>query len=1042
MTFCCPTARRLFVAGVALLAAAGAGVAYTTLAADAKDAPKKEAPKADPSKPVIPHAQKAPPGPALSPAEAMAKMELPDGFKVECVASEPLIVNPTSFTWDDRGRIWVTESVEYPRASAGVGQDRVKILEDTDGDGVYDKATIFKDGLNIPCGVAHGNGGVYVTNSPDILFLKDTDGDGKADTQEVILTGFGRADRHELPNSLTWGPDGWLYGMNGVFNPSVVKDPASDKVYKFSCAIWRYHPPTKRFEVFSEGTSNPWGLDYNRAGEWFVSCCVIDHLFHMTQSAYYHRQGGAYPPNVQQAKLPSITTEKHQQAAYAGLCIYDADAYPEEFRGRFIMGNLHGSALNQDVVVRNGSTYRQSNVKAKGKDDPHPLNDGMGSLDFLQANDAWFMPVAQKIGPDGCIYVMDWYDRYHCYQDANRDPAGLDRLKGRIYRISYKDTPKAKAFDVQTMSGFDLVALLSHQNVWWRRTAQRVLSERVGQLNAGAADPLFRSTWPQIYKQLYRMTTDTVPGNGNMHALWLLVSQNMVSDDLLKDLLSHPEEDTRAWGCRAIGNAGKASPAALAKLTEMVSSDPSMLVRAQAIIAAGRLSDADPLPILAAAMKDPANAKDPTLPHLIFMNLRPLVEKRGKDILTALEATPTAQQAFGDTTVKWVKQAIATSGRGAEDIVAEVLGNIKKTPEPKKAGQALDTLIDGLAHLPIVERANAVKGELRDRVTKYVESDDPSAQVPAVTIALWWRDAKAVEAARKIVADPKANIEPRIALAKTLAESRVIGNDAAFAALAADANVPIRLRQVALDALGGIGRSESAAEIVKLYASLPHELKPGSVNALARTPAGATALLDAIEKKAIPATDVSSTQARSVVALNDKAITARLAKVWGNVSTDRDPERVKVVEKYRGVVKAGTGNAAAGWKVFETTCAQCHTIYGKGGNVGPDLTGVGRDDLDAVLTSVLDPNLVIGAPYLVRTAKTKDGEVVSGLLVEESDSQVVLKDQTKQTAIPRANLDKLVVQNVSMMPEGLEKQLTDQQFRDLVAFLLTREPPK
>jgi putative heme-binding domain-containing protein len=367
---------------------------------------------------------------------------------------------------------------------------------------------------------------------------------------------------------------------------------------------------------------------------------------------------------------------------------------------------------------------------------------------------------------------------------------------------------------------------------------------------------------------------------------------------------------------------------------------------------------------------------------------------------------------------------------------------VKKTPEPKKAGQALDTLIDGLAHLPIAERANAVKGDLRDRITKYVESDEPAAKVPAVTIALWWRDAKAVEAARKIVADPKAGIEPRVALAKTLAESRVIGNDAAFAALAADANVPVRLRQVALDALGGIGRAESAEAIVKLYPSLPHELKAGSVNALARTVVGAGVLLDALEKKAIPVTDVSGTQARSIVALNDKALTARLAKAWGTVATDRDPERVKVVEKYRQVVKAGTGNAAAGWKVYETTCAQCHTIYGKGGQVGPDLTGVGRDDLDAVLTNVLDPNLVIGAPYLVRTARTKDGEVVSGLLVEESDTQVVLKDQTKQTAIPRANLDKLVVQNVSMMPEGLEKQLTDQQFRDLVAFLLTREPPK
>ena len=169
-----------------------------------------------------PHAQKSMPGPALSPEEAIAKMQVPPGFKVECVASEPLMVNPTAMTFDERGRIWICESVEYPRASAGKGQDRIKILEDTDGDGKFDKSTIFKDGLNIPCGVVMGNGGVYATNAPDILFLQDTDGDGVCDKEEVLFTGFGRSDRHELPNSLIWGPDGWLYGMNGVFNGSRV----------------------------------------------------------------------------------------------------------------------------------------------------------------------------------------------------------------------------------------------------------------------------------------------------------------------------------------------------------------------------------------------------------------------------------------------------------------------------------------------------------------------------------------------------------------------------------------------------------------------------------------------------------------------------------------------------------------------------------------------------------------------------------------------------------------------------------------------------
>ena len=271
----------------------------------------------------IPHAQDKPPGPALSPGEAIAKMTVPEGFSVELVASEPDIVNPVAMTIDERGRFWITESLEYPRRSPGPGKDRVKILEDTDADGKADKFTVFMEGLNIPSGIAVGHGGVWIVNSPDILFVQDTDGDGKADTSEVVITGFGRDDTHELPNSLTWGPDGWLYGLNGVFNPAHVtygpKNPnfkEGQKPWDFTCAMFRIHPKTREFQVFCEGTSNPWGIAFNDEGEAFISACVIDHLWHLTETGYYHRQGGPYPPFTWKAE--SIVSHKHQKAAYCG----------------------------------------------------------------------------------------------------------------------------------------------------------------------------------------------------------------------------------------------------------------------------------------------------------------------------------------------------------------------------------------------------------------------------------------------------------------------------------------------------------------------------------------------------------------------------------------------------------------------------------------------------------------------------------------------------------------------------------------------------
>ncbi|MEK6259733.1 MAG: PVC-type heme-binding CxxCH protein, partial [Planctomycetota bacterium] len=436
----------------------------------------------EPKKPLIPHAQDKPPNDPRSPAEAAKMMTVPEGFAVEVVAAEPDIVNPVAMAIDERGRFWITESLEYPRKSPGPGQDRVKILEDTDGDGKMDKFTVFLEGLNIPSGIAVGHGGVWVANSPDILFVQDTDGDGKADKQEVVVTGFGRADTHELPNSLTWGPDGWLYGLNGVFNYSNVtypenspwlkhlresratavsavpndqtgksnskdnkpkdgtqKDGTADTAvargtpteFKFTCAMFRIHPRTREFQVFCEGTSNPWGIAFNDEGEAFVSACVIDHLWHLVETGYYHRQGGPYPPFTW--KIDSIVKHKHQKAAYCGIHYFDSDAYPEQYRGKLYMGNIHGGCINVDRIERDGSTYK-----------------GFGEPDFLTANDAWFMPVVQKTGPDGCLYILDWYDRYHCYQDANRDPAGIDRLKGRLYRVVYKDYKPAGVVDLAT----------------------------------------------------------------------------------------------------------------------------------------------------------------------------------------------------------------------------------------------------------------------------------------------------------------------------------------------------------------------------------------------------------------------------------------------------------------------------------------------------------------------------------------------------------------------------------------------------------------
>src|SRR5207249_3901969 len=251
------------------------------------------------------------------------------------------------------------------------------------------------------------------------------------------------------------------------------------KTFDFTCALFKIHPKTKKFEIFCEGTSNPWGLAFNDNGDAFVSACVIDHLWHLTETGYYHRQGGAYPPFTW--KIGSIVKHRHQKAAYCGLCWFDSDAYPPEYREKMYMGNIHGGAINCDQLAKDGSTYFGSPaLSAK----PQAAAKGVGEgSNFLLANDAWFMPVAQKVGPDGCMYILDWYDRYHCYQDANRDPAGIDRLKGRLYRVRYKDSPRTpKEFDLAKETDEQLVERLGAKNDFIRWTATRLLQERSTQL--------------------------------------------------------------------------------------------------------------------------------------------------------------------------------------------------------------------------------------------------------------------------------------------------------------------------------------------------------------------------------------------------------------------------------------------------------------------------------------------------------------------------------------------------------------------------------
>src|SRR5580765_7602909 len=519
----------------------------------------------------IPWRQDRPPNEPYSPQEAARKMTVPEGFTVELVASEPEIVNPIAMCFDDSGRIWITESVEYPRKSAGSGRDRVKILEGTDAAGHAEKVSTFAEGLNIPTGVAVGYGGVWVLNAPDLLFLREKD--GKEASREVVLTGFGRTDTHELPNSLTWGPDGWLYGLNGVFNQCRVRSN-NGKEYQFNCALWRVHPRTREFQIISEGTSNPYGVAWDTEGSAIVEAChwANDHLFHFVETGHYQRQAGTFPPFT--IPLGSITDHGHQKTAYCGIANLDTDAYPPQYRERIVVGNIHGGAINVDRLQRDGATYL-----------------ARGEPDLLNGNDAWFMPVALKVGPDGCLYVLDWYDRYHCSQDAARDPEGVDRLKGRLYRLSYENTPRAGKLDLAGETSDQLIARLGRGNIYLRETAQRILTER---LISGAGARELRAKLEKAVEIGANAASDR---KARLHSLWVLTGSGELDPAFHLKMLTHSDAAFRGWGVRAAGNFGEVAPPIREKIAKLAS-DPSPDVQLQVVIASRKIKNFDALPVL------------------------------------------------------------------------------------------------------------------------------------------------------------------------------------------------------------------------------------------------------------------------------------------------------------------------------------------------------------------------------------------------------------------------------------------------------------
>lgn len=962
--------------------------------------------------------------PALSPGEAQKKFTVPEGFQVRLFASEPDVINPVAMTWDDRGRLWVVELYEYPLgAPKGTKpRDRVVILEDTDGDGRADKRTVFADGLNLATAILCGYGGVFVGQAPDLYFFEDTDGDDVADKKTTVLTGFGLEDRHELLNGFTWGPDGWLYMTHGVFTLSKVKNPddPNDDGAVMNGAVARFHPRTKKFEVFADGTSNPWGVDFDRHGNAFISACVIDHMFHMAPAGLYVRQAGSPPNPYGYELIPSIVDHKHFRAAYAGIQVYLGDQYPAEYQGTVLMGNIHDSAVHQDRLTPRGSSFTSTFIK-----------------DFVRANDGWFRPVSVQTGPDGAVWLMDWYDKYPCYQNANADPEGVDRERGRIWRVVYTgDKTEAKipsrpnGLSMAKLATSDLVKELNHPNVWRRRMAQRILSEKADKTATAPLLELLKSS----------PNADT-----RLASLWTLHGAQALDESTLNQYAADSDPGIRTWVARLTGERKIASQAALSRLVKLAA-DPDPSVRLAVAVAcrqftSGSLTVNTPTttaqaniwPALAAISSQPQSAADPLIPFMVWMAMEPQFGKESKDFLAAMASSDPNSYGVMQSLIKKAMRRICDM-RSPEEL-NKALAFLDGLPESKSdlITAALDGLIEG-------QKGKALAPSQSPAALLAKLGNHPDAEVKSRSqrLGTLWGDATALNAILAKISAPGTSEEEKIQSIQSIKQQKsdVVRE---FLLKVASTEKADRVLQETFRALSEVGGDNVAGPLLQNWKNYSVPVRRTGAEVLVSRPNWLRSFLTAIENKDINPKDLPTPVLRSIMQNKDEKLRERAQKAIGRFR-ESDADKLKLIADKKLVVLNGTVDLKAGHELVQKNCLTCHKLHGEGADIGPDLTGVGRSSLDALLANVIDPNQIIGKGYENVLIETKDGRNISGRVVEDNDSRVkIVSAGPKEEVVAKSEIASMTVSEMSVMPEGLE-QMSDADFRNMIWYVLN--PPQ
>ena len=991
-----------------------------------------------------PYARADDKGQPSSPDKTLPLFEARAGLTVETVLSEPQVRQPLFVDFDERGRLWVIQYIQYPNP-AGLnvltwdkhlrkvfdqvpppppftrpahqkfaGQDKITIHEDTNGDGKYDLHKTFLDGLNMVTSLAHGNGGVWVLHPPYLLFYPDKNQDDIPDREPTVhLSGFNLEDTHSISNSLKFGPDGWLYGCTGSTVTARVRvhlDEAAPRYPFLGQNIWRYHPVRHEFELFAEGGWNNFGVDFDAGGRLYSGTNGTQQAVHFVQGGYYQKGFGKHGPH----------TNPYSFGHFFGMPIqgerirlvhqwihYSSGAIPQ-LEGRLVGPNSLGNKIHTLRMETNGSTF--TTIEEKNP---------------LRTRDQWFRPVHCAVSPDGSIYVADFYDARITHVDP-RD--NWDRSNGRIHRIRSRDSKVSKPPDLGELSSPQLVEKLVEKNQWARRHARRLLSARGEE-----------STLRELGRILKEYPTNNESSEQQaLESLWILQGTSLPQTNpsemkqLVLAALRSPSSDLQRWAIRIAADHGINLGSAL---IEIASNTKHAEVISQLASAAQILGDR---PLIETLARRGEFSTDPFIPLQLWWALESLISHhpaRARELLS--------YSGFWDTPL-------------FETVLSERVGRrymAERSPESLRMCAQLLTIANGSGHLETLIRGmvKALEGTSLDPVPPELDAalallwKNEGVSGEVIRLSLRLRSPQALAAARPLLKAPSTPLPQRLDLIKALGELGDAPSEKIFLSLLRNEKTEPSVRLAALTALRRYSGDNIPSTLLSLYPNLQGDLRQVSQSLLASRPAWAHQLLLAVKGGVIDKSSISQASILVMRNYKDRQILSLLDQHFGSTqsSTRHKAERIAAIKNLLSA-EAPQGKPSDGNAVFSQQCAACHKFRDQGRDIGPDLTGYEMKNLDYLVPAIIDPNLGIRegfelATITLRPTGKATSAILTGFITDANALTVTIKDLSGiRTVIARKDVAQLTRAPVSVMPEGLLDQLNDQQIRDLIAYLQSK----